>query len=131
MDRFDGEFPELNSVKVDSGLEMNGLSGVHVDSGAESGNAPVRSAALGAEVVPSNIRRAQHLIYASHFVSQFSECAWQFAVVLFLAGVSDYHSILLVSSYSLAAYISRLGGRNTAIVELVVYYPCRVLGHIF
>ena len=112
----DGEFPELNSVKVDSGLEMNGLSGVHVDSGAESGNAPVRSAALGAEVVPSNIRRAQHLIYASHFVSQFSECAWQFAVVLFLAGVSDYHSILLVSSYSLAAYIavmlfgSSLGG---------------------
>ena len=48
--------------------------------------------------VPPNIKKAQRLIFVSHFVSQFSECAWQFAVVLFLAAVSDYQSILLVSS---------------------------------
>ena len=57
-------------------------------------------------VAPPNIQRARRLIYASHFVSQFSECAWQFAVVLFLAAVSNYHSILLVSSYYLTTYIA-------------------------
>ena len=57
-------------------------------------------------VAPANIQRARRLIYASHFVSQFSECAWQFAVVLFLAAVSNYHSILLVSSYYLTTYIA-------------------------
>mmetsp|Transcript_31371 Transcript_31371/g.93873 ORF Transcript_31371/g.93873 Transcript_31371/m.93873 type:complete len:561 (-) Transcript_31371:130-1812(-) len=56
--------------------------------------------------VPANVQLAQRLIYASHFISQFSECAWQFAVVLFLATVSHYKSILLVSSYYLTTYVA-------------------------
>lgn len=54
--------------------------------------------------VPANVRLARRLIYASYFASQFSEWAWQFAVVLFLAAVSNYRSILLVSSYFLTTY---------------------------
>lgn len=59
-----------------------------------------------AKVSSDALGRARRLIYVSHFFSQFSECAWQFAVVLFLAAIAEYQSILLVSSYSLTTYVT-------------------------
>ncbi|KAL7549461.1 hypothetical protein ACHAWF_012728 [Thalassiosira exigua] len=73
--------------------------------GQEGGNGGEgRAVAATRQDAPPNVQRARRLLYASHFVSQFSECAWQFAVVLFLAALSNYDSILLVSTYSLTTY---------------------------
>ncbi|KAG7346564.1 ferroportin1 FPN1 [Nitzschia inconspicua] len=54
----------------------------------------------------TNVRQARRLIFALHFVSQFTECAWQFTVVLFLAAAAHYQSFLWVSSYYLMTYVT-------------------------
>ena len=58
-----------------------------------------------------NLRTAQLLVYLSHFVSQFAKQTWEFALVLFLAAVTRFQSILLVSTYQLTSYaaVSLLG----------------------
>jgi iron-regulated transporter 1 len=53
--------------------------------------------------VDYNLNKARRLLYVSHFFAQFSECVWQFALILFLAAVSNYQSLVLVSSYGLIA----------------------------
>jgi iron-regulated transporter 1 len=47
---------------------------------------------------------ARSLLYISHFFAQFSEGAWQFALILFLAAVSDYQSLILVSTYGMTSF---------------------------
>lgn len=53
-----------------------------------------------------NLNKARRLLYVSHFFAQFSECVWQFALILFLAAISNYQSLILVSSYGLVAGLS-------------------------
>jgi Ferroportin1 (FPN1) len=52
------------------------------------------------------LRKARRVLYVSHFSAQFSECAWQFALILFLAGFTNYTSLLLVSSYGLTSELT-------------------------
>ena len=60
---------------------------------------------------PPSIYRARRLLYLSHAVSQCSEKAWDFCVILFLAALSNYQSILWVSTYNLCSYgVTLLGG---------------------
>jgi iron-regulated transporter 1 len=56
--------------------------------------------------VDFNLNKARRLLYVSHFFAQFSECVWQFALILFLAAISNYQSLILVSSYGLTAGLS-------------------------
>jgi hypothetical protein len=60
--------------------------------------------------------RARRLLYLSHLFNQFSENAWQFCLVLFLAAFSNYESLILVSSYGLVSglcvcYFGSVAGR--------------------
>jgi iron-regulated transporter 1 len=52
------------------------------------------------------LSRARRLLYVSHFFAQFSEQAWQFSLILFLAAFSNYRSLILVSSYGLIQQLS-------------------------
>ncbi len=56
--------------------------------------------------IQANAQKARGLIFISHFIAQFSECAWQFLAVVILAGVSNNQSILLVSSFYLSSYVT-------------------------
>lgn len=47
------------------------------------------------------IGRARRLLYASHVLSQWNDVAWQFCLVLVLAFVTQYQSLLLVSTYGM------------------------------
>lgn len=49
----------------------------------------------------SLLARARRLLYTSHLFAQFSEVAWQFCLILFLAAFANYKSLILVSSYGL------------------------------
>jgi hypothetical protein len=61
---------------------------------------------LPGEQVDHDLNKARRLLYVSHFFAQFSECVWQFALILFLAAISNYQSLILVSSYGLVAGLS-------------------------
>ena len=65
------------------------------------------------------LRKARILLYTSHTFNQFSESAWQFALILFLAAFSDYESLFLISSYGLAPTLSvvLLGSRAGRLVD--------------
>ena len=52
------------------------------------------------------LAKARRLLYLSHGFAQFSESAWQFALVLFLAAFSNYRSLLLISTYGLVSEMS-------------------------
>jgi len=54
----------------------------------------------------SSLERARRLLYASHFFAQFSEAAWQFSLVLFLAAFTNYESLILISTYGLTSGLS-------------------------
>jgi len=47
------------------------------------------------------LAHARRLLYVSHLFAQFSEVAWQFCLILFLAAFCNYKSLILVSSYGL------------------------------
>lgn len=47
------------------------------------------------------LNHSRILLYISHFCAQFSETAWQFALLLFLGAFVQYQSLLLVSTYGL------------------------------
>lgn len=49
------------------------------------------------------LRQARRYLYVSHLFSQFSEVAWQFCLILFLAAFANYKSLILVSSYGLVS----------------------------
>ena len=51
------------------------------------------------------LKYARRLLYVSHLFSQFSEVAWQFCLILFLAAFSNY-SLILVSTYGLVSGIA-------------------------
>lgn len=50
-----------------------------------------------------NMEQARRLLYLSHLFNQFSENAWQFCIVLFLAAFSNYESLVLVSTYGMVS----------------------------
>jgi Ferroportin1 (FPN1) len=52
------------------------------------------------------LQKARRLLYVSHFFAQFSEVAWQFSLILFLAAITNYQSLVLVSTYGLVAGLS-------------------------
>jgi iron-regulated transporter 1 len=54
-----------------------------------------------AESEEQRLAKARRLLYVSHLFSQFSEIAWQFCLVLFLAAFTNYESLFLVSTYGL------------------------------
>jgi iron-regulated transporter 1 len=54
------------------------------------------------DVSISQLETARHLLYVSHAWNQFSELAWQFCLVMFLAAILNYKSLLLVSTYGIA-----------------------------
>ena len=45
------------------------------------------------------LRGSRKLLYLSHFGNQFSELAWQFCLVIWLAQVTHYESLIFVSTY--------------------------------
>jgi hypothetical protein len=49
------------------------------------------------------LKKARRLLYVSHFFAQFSEAAWQFALILFLAAFTNYQSLFLISTYGVAS----------------------------
>jgi len=51
----------------------------------------------------ANLKTARHFLYVSHFFAQFSECVWQFALILMLGAVTNYESLTVLSTYGLAA----------------------------
>jgi hypothetical protein len=84
--------------------EEDGVSKIQKNFGVESTpllpHAPSkleRSSTDAAEV----LAKARRLLYLSHVFNQFSETAWQFCLVLFLAAFSNYKSLMLVSTYGL------------------------------
>lgn len=78
---------------------------------AESSTGPATAAASESTPLvasPSSnkllvVQEARLILYVSHAFSQFSEKAWQFALILFLAAFSNYESLILVSSYGLVS----------------------------
>jgi hypothetical protein len=52
------------------------------------------------------LAKARRLLYLSHAFNQFSDIAWQFCLVLFLAAFSNYKSLMLVSTYGLLSGLS-------------------------
>lgn len=52
------------------------------------------------------LKHARRLLYVSHLFSQFSEVAWQFCLILFLAAFANYGSLILVSTYGLVSGIA-------------------------
>jgi Ferroportin1 (FPN1) len=54
----------------------------------------------------SILNYARRLIYVSHAFSQFSEVAWQFSLVLFLAAFTQYKSMILVSTYGMLSWMA-------------------------
>ena len=54
----------------------------------------------------SDLAKARRLLYVSHFFAQFSEAAWQFALILFLAAFTEYKSLFLISTYGVASGLS-------------------------
>ena len=46
-----------------------------------------------------SLQVARHYLYVSHTLNQFSEWSWQFCLVLFLAALTQYESLLFVSTY--------------------------------
>ena len=57
-------------------------------------------------VQDDHLNQARRLLYVSHAFSQFSESAWQFALILFLAAFSNYQSLFLISTYGLTSGLS-------------------------
>eukprot|EP00980_Cylindrotheca_fusiformis_P009738 scaffold2149_cov187-Cylindrotheca_fusiformis.AAC.16 len=53
--------------------------------------------------VEGELGRSRRLLYLSHLLNQFSENAWQFCLVLFLAAFSNYDSLILVCTYGLCS----------------------------
>lgn len=49
------------------------------------------------------LMRARRLLYLSHLFNQFSENAWQFCLVLFLAAFSNFKSLLLICTYGIVS----------------------------
>ena len=49
----------------------------------------------------NDLQTARRILYVSHIFAQFSEQAWQFALILFLAAFGHYQSMVLVSTYGL------------------------------
>lgn len=47
------------------------------------------------------LEQAKHTLYFSHFVAKFSELGWQFCLILFLTALTNYKSLVLVSTYGL------------------------------
>jgi iron-regulated transporter 1 len=52
-----------------------------------------------------DLQYARRLLYLSHFGSQFAEWAWQFSLVVWLAALSNYSSLFLVSVYQATAQL--------------------------
>ncbi|KAG7356664.1 ferroportin1 FPN1 [Nitzschia inconspicua] len=72
----------------------------------QEGSDSVTSLATATSTIMSSstLQSARRLLYVSHFFNQFSECTWQFCLVLFLAAFSNYQSLILVTSYGLVSY---------------------------
>lgn len=49
---------------------------------------------------------ARKLLYTTHLFAQFSDVAWQFCLILFLAAFTNYKSFMLVSTYGLISGIT-------------------------
>jgi solute carrier family 40 (iron-regulated transporter), member 1 len=55
-------------------------------------------------VIVCNHTYIQQLLYISHAISQFAELSWQFSMTLFLAAMTHFESLFLVSSYGLISW---------------------------
>jgi iron-regulated transporter 1 len=53
-------------------------------------------------LVPGRLQRAQHWLYATHGVAQFSEVAWQFSLSFFLSAITNHQSLFWVSCYGVS-----------------------------
>jgi hypothetical protein len=85
------------------------LTADDIQSARTNTNAVERSPLLVNGCSTSSKERLQHarrLLYVSHFFSQFSENAWQFCLILFLAAFANYSSLILVSTYGLTSGIA-------------------------
>lgn len=57
----------------------------------------------GSRDTADRLKHARRLLYVSHLFSQFSEVAWQFCLILFLAAFANYSSLILVATYGLVS----------------------------
>ena len=48
---------------------------------------------------------SRRILYFSHLYAKFSEICWQFCLILFLMALTDYRSIILVSTYGIFSNI--------------------------
>mmetsp|Transcript_17486 Transcript_17486/g.38253 ORF Transcript_17486/g.38253 Transcript_17486/m.38253 type:complete len:551 (-) Transcript_17486:139-1791(-) len=82
--------PEQNISPFNIGTDENDEGG-HDDSSAERLIMPL-----------GTLQRSRRWLYLAHFFSLFSEDYWQFSVVLFLSVISDFQSMLYISTFGLS-----------------------------
>lgn len=88
-----------------------GTNGTHRETETQVPISDEKSALLTTELPNSTdaldrLKQARRLLYISHLFSQFSEVAWQFCLILFLAAFANYGSLILVSTYGLLSGIA-------------------------
>lgn len=66
-----------------------------------------------------NITQARKILYLSHVFAKFSEIGWQFCLILFLTALTNYNSLIFVSTYGLFTGVSSclFGSMVGAIVD--------------
>jgi len=55
-----------------------------------------------------DVERPRRLLYLSHMFAKFAEQGWQFCIILFLAAITNYNSIIFVSTYGLFCGVTTL-----------------------
>jgi len=65
------------------------------------------------------LQYARRLLCLSHFFAQFSEVSWQFCLTIFLAALTNYKSLFLVSTYGLTTglAVTLLGSTTGSLVD--------------
>ena len=53
------------------------------------------------ELILNSLQKARQCLYLSHFFAHFSENYWEFSILLFLSAITNFESILYVSTFGL------------------------------
>ena len=66
----------------------------------------LQSSPVGPSPCVESCRYARRLLYLSHAFAQFSEFAWVFSITIFLSAITNYKSLLLVSTYGFTTQLA-------------------------
>ena len=117
VDQQTQDLDEPENVELDDPSKPTNNEGDHLTSSKSQASVELCSST---QHLPSTaIYAARRWIYLTHLSSQFSETSWSFAVVLFLAALTDDESILLISSFYVTTYATVLlfGAKTGSFVD--------------